>query len=318
MILVVTAEPDLNDTLWREMSPSHSEWADSGLGLSLQQSPQGSKHTWDDLEPGELPETPPQKVKFVVYVVGKNTWDKTPNMDNTCDGSAVQMLPEDEDDDPEYRRKKWRFYVARSWEERLVLDHPPAPYVDTLLRPPRIVCKLITDRAGARLTKVDRSMFMQNDCAMDMCQLARKISAGTVFVDFEYVFVQVGIDACIGIKKNMVKESIKWLVYAINKRNSLAIVGILGVTPQFHQLRETKKDTVTYNRNLATAVWEARHLIRMQYLPVHLHFLDGEGGPIQPLEHYFSQIDEYMLAGGLILRGVLFKEIGLIPSDGRF
>ena len=94
--------------------------------------------------------------------------------------------------------------------------------------------------------------------------------------------------------------------------------GLVGITPHFHNLVPTKKFTVTYNRNLAAATREFARRARIQFLPMHLHFLEEDGTPLDNIDRYFDLQDRYTLAGGMVIREMLFKEMGLIPMDGRF
>ena len=229
-----------------------------------------------------------------------------------------QVSDEECNNDLNYRRNKWKYYVARSWPERLVLEDPPAPCLGPVQRPLRMEATLITDRVGKHLTTKDYTLYMQNNVAQDMWVLARMIGQRIVDVRFKYIFVQIGLDWSQNVKKNMVREAIKRLTFAITRENRDARIGILGTTPQFSRILDTKKNTVTFNRNLAAAVRDTCHPSIVQYLPLHLHFIDLEGDPIEPLGRYFSKEDEFTLAGGLVLRQFLFKEMRLIPCNQDF
>ena len=301
MVLVVHTNPDPADEFWDTVGPSASNLADSGLGLSLHQSP----ITWNgspDREPGEILDTEESADEGICKREVK---------------SVVQSVY-DWDNDLEFRNNKWKFWVPRSWEERMVLQDPPAPVVFPVLRPPPMEATLITDRVGAHLTHKDQTLFMQNDVAEDFWQLARLISLRKVEVDFKYVLIQLGIDWCLKAKKAMVIESIKRLAFGIQKMDRHARIGILGITPRFSQMVETKKFTVTYNRNLAAAVKACQDRFYIQFIPIHLHFIDEEGDVIQPTHKYFNREDEYTIAGGFVLRQMLFKEMKIIPLSDQF
>ena len=222
------------------------------------------------------------------------------------------------ENDAHYRRHKWRFYIPRSWEERLVLEEPP-PQLTGLQHPPKMEATLITNRVGRKLSVKDRTLYMQNHVADDYWELARRIDRKEVDIQFKYVFVQIGLDWCLKAKKTMVREAVSRLLYAVARNNGRARLGLIGITPRFSLGLETKRFTVNFNRNVASAVREFAHRYRVQFLPLHLHFLNREdNSPIQPVSRYFDEEDRYKLAGGLVLRENIFKEIGLIPLNGMF
>ena len=169
-------------------------------------------------------------------------------------------------------------YVPRSLVERMVLEHPPAPPLSAqLAKTPVSGAKLITDHVGAHLTKVDKVLFMQNNMGNEYWDIARKIAKSEIPVQFRYVFMMVGIDWCLTAKKFMVKESLKRMLYSINKiTNGGVIVAVCGITPRYESYRETKCKTVTLNRILGDAERECASgydRYRVAYLPLHLHVL---------------------------------------------
>ena len=92
---------------------------------------------------------------------------------------------------------------------------------------------------------------------------------------------------------------------------------MVGITPLLSDYDGTKKKTVNFNRNLAAAVKECRLMdIRVEYLPLHLHFLDAKFNLLQPIHHYFDDQSQFTLTGGLVLRQVLFQELGILPLEG--
>ena len=128
----------------------------------------------------------------------------------------------------------------------------------------------------------------------------------------------IGLDWCLTVPKNMIKEGIRRVLYSVNKETGgCAIVGVVGITPQYDRYEDTKFKTVTYNRCLQDAVRECE-----KNLLLHLHFLErGEPGKpatfIQPLEKYFYSRSEFTITGGFVLRQMLLKSIGVIPQDGQ-
>ena len=95
-------------------------------------------------------------------------------------------------------------------------------------------------------------------------------------------------------------------------------MGMLGITPHYYRYRNTKLSMVTFNRCLREAVRECHCSgYRVEFLPLHLHFLDAEGEFLQPVHRYFNRQSEFTLAGGLILREAILKSIGVIPMDGN-
>ena len=115
-------------------------------------------------------------------------------------------------------------------------------------------------------------------------------------------------------KKVMVKEGLKRLVYGVRKVNPQVIIGMVGITPRFHEEPASKRSTVNFNRNLASAVKEVAQQDRKVYfLPLHLHFLSQQGTHIQPVHKYFHPQGEFTVTGGLVLQQVVFQELGMIP-----
>ena len=267
-------QPDGTDELWQEiseMNESANNCGDSGLGSSLI-SPVKPPSPQQHLEPGEIVDSEAE---------GQDEATK----------SSSQSVQDDPDDDPEYRHNKWKFYVSGSWPERLVLENPPAPVVKRCKLPPEMCMTLITDCVGTRLTTRDRTICMQNDVASDFWELARRIARDEVNVQFRYVVVQVGLDWCLNAKKNLVREAVGRLIFAVQKKNPRAGLGIVGITPHFHDLVNTKKFTVNFNRNVASAIKDFGRREAVQFLPLHLHFLEQDGSPLQPVARYFDSTD---------------------------
>ena len=211
-------------------------------------------------------------------------------------------------------------YVARSLAERMVLDQPPAPEIDTknLEKTPNAHATLITDRVGKFLTRIDKVIHMQNAVARDFWQLAKRIATEEVNVDFRIVFINIGLDWCLTANKQLVKEGLKQVMCGINRvTNGRAIVGVIGVTPIYEKYQETKVKTVTYNQYLGDAVKDYRGAGHVEYLLLHRHFLDENGEFVSPITRYFDRASQFTLAGGLVLREALLKTVGVIPMDGN-
>ena len=212
---------------------------------------------------------------------------------------------------------RFSHYVARSWAERMVLDSPPAPKLRRLVDCPRPDATLITDHVGANLTRMDKALIMQNNVAQDYWQLARMIGRQEIDVNFRYVFIMIGLDWCLSVKKTMIREGLKRLLYGVERNSTRrSTVGIIGVTPHYDQYTQTKFQTVTFNRCLADAARESVNRWHVEYLPLHLHYLSRNGEFLQPVSRYFNEKSELTLAGGLVLRQAILKEIGVIPMDG--
>ena len=164
-------------------------------------------------------------------------------------------------------------YVPASLAESLVLQDPPALILSAQLgKTPVAGTTIITDRVGINLTKRDKVIYMQNNVSQDYWQLANKIMKYQVAVQFKYVIVCIGLDWCLDVKKQVVKEGLRQLLYSVNKiTNNRAIVGVCGVTPIYENYRETKCKTVTFNRWLSEAVRECS---------------TGERGVRLPFYHY--------------------------------
>ena len=95
------------------------------------------------------------------------------------------------------------------------------------------------------------------------------------------------------------------------------MLGVVRVTPRLDDYSTTKVKTVTFNRCLLQAVRDLQLHHRIEFLPWHFHFLDEEGKMLQLVSRYFTERGEYALAGGLVLREVLLKSVGIIPMDSR-
>ena len=209
-------------------------------------------------------------------------------------------------------------WIARSLAEREVMENLPAPVLvrSNLSRTPDSRAILITDRVGVNLTRIDRVIQMQNNMAQDYWDLSRKIARGEIKVGFRYMLILIGLDWSQTVSKNMIKEGVKRLMYAINRESEgTAKIGLIGVTPIYQDYRNTKMKMVTFNRCLGDVAREIRGAV--QYLPLHRHFLDEDGEFIAPLHRYFNNRSEFTLAGRLVLREVVLKELGLIPMDGN-
>ena len=171
---------------------------------------------------------------------------------------------------------------------------------------------------GVGLTRVDRVICMQNNVTNDLWELAHWVACKQVDVRFRYVFVMVGLDWSLTVPKTMIKEGLKRFLYGVDKATGgTAIVGMIGITPHYDTYENTKVKTVTFNRCLKDVVRECARQWRVGYLPLHLHFLQAEGGFIEPLRRYFNERSEFTLAGGFVLRQMLLKSIGVIPMDGN-
>ena len=159
---------------------------------------------------------------------------------------------------------------------------------------------------------------MQNNVAQSYWELAWMIGHHEVDVQFRYVFIMIGLNWCTSVKKAMIKEGLKRLLYGIERETrGRAIVGMIGITPNYENYRETKFSTVTYNRCLAESVRDCAHSgSRVGYLPLHLHFLDKDGEFLQPVKRYFAN-SEFTLAGGMVIREALLKALDIIPMDSN-
>ena len=94
-------------------------------------------------------------------------------------------------------------------------------------------------------------------------------------------------------------------------------MGICGITPRYKEYRETKVNTVTFNRAMVDVTRECAVQYKVEFLPTHLQFMTHDGEFIRPLEWYFNRHVELTLTGGMVLHETLFKEIQLIPMDGN-
>ena len=218
-------------------------------------------------------------------------------------------------DEGDYNR--FSYYIARNWEERLVLDNPPAPVLHKLSLIPVSRATFITDRVGIGMTRKDRVIHMQNNVAQDFWEIARQVNADLLETNYRYIIVQVGLDWCVTAKKGEIKEGLKRLLYVVDKKTcGFSVVGVVGITPRLDDYATTKIKTVMFNRCLKQSVKDCQFSYRVEFLPWHLHFLQEDGEFLQPIHHYFNKKGEYTIAGGLVLHEVLLKSIGVIPMDG--
>ena len=269
---VITA-PDTTDPLWKEMQEEEVEREhlektsfDSGHGSSLLSTPGAVS-----VNKGEITK---KSELFSDLDISRESGE----ISDEETGASVCMVQD------EYNGVA--YYVARSLAERLVLDNPPAPNPTQLSPLPVSRATLITDRVGSGLTKADRVIKMQNNVAPDFWELARMVGRAQVDVRYKFVLVQVGIDWCLTVKKNMIKEGMKRMLYAISKvTQGWTAVGIVGITPNLADYANTKVKTVTYNRCLKQAVRECQDQYRVEFLPWHLHFLQADQSLIQPLSN---------------------------------
>ena len=138
-------------------------------------------------------------------------------------------------------------------------------------------------------------------------------------MQFKYIFVCIGLDWSQNVRKNIIRESLRRLLFAVDKiSNGRALLGVVGVTPVYHDYQVTKLKTVTFNRCLSDAVKDCAKKWRVAYLPLHLHFLTRDGQFIHPLSRYFNHDSELTCVGGMVLHEMLLKEIGMIPMDGEY
>ena len=96
----------------------------------------------------------------------------------------------------------------------MVIEDPPTIHL-AVFRPPYCSATLIMDRVGKNLMTKDAVIKMQNDAATDYWQLGCAIARKEVSVDYKYVIVMIGLDWCLSVKKSMVREGLKRLVYGI-------------------------------------------------------------------------------------------------------
>ena len=80
------------------------------------------------------------------------------------------------------------FYLA----ERMVLDESLTIHL-AVLRLPVFQATLILDRVGKYLTKLDKTLYMQNNVTGDYWQLAREIAKNMVVINYMFVFVMTGV-----------------------------------------------------------------------------------------------------------------------------
>ena len=303
-VLVLATQPDETDPLWKEMQATQLEMSDSGLGSSLRlTSPE---------EAGMRPTGPQTRESNNVADKHLDLSKESGELSEVEDVPGEQVQLQEEEGEVQFIRAepptegRMRSQVFKVWPD----GHQLAP-------PPDSRATLITDRVGQFLTKVDRSMCMQNNVANTYLELAQKIDAGEINAKFDRVFVCIGIDWADRVKKDDLRHQLKRLLFSIRRQRTHAVVGILSLLPQFHDISHTKKQIVTFNRNLAGLVKENVKWNRVQFIPLHLHFVDQQGEPIMGWRRYFTDAGELTLAGGMVVREVLFKAIGLIPMDGH-
>ena len=276
-----------------QVKDSEVNFTDSGLELSLLSTP--------------------------AAVDAKQQLDISMESGEITDNDAEQQL---EQDIVEF--KPFACYTARSLAERLVLDDPPVPPGPlTIRKTPDSRSTLITDRVGAGLTRCDKVIVMQNDVAKDFWVLAQKMENGEIQSRFRYIFVMIGLDWCLSSNKTVVKEGLRRVLRVVQRQtNGNVVVGVIGVTPNYDTYAETKVKMVTFNRCLQDTVRECNRYWRVEFLPLHLHFLEKSVGAqpakvIQPLGRYFNDRSEFTLTGGLVLREMLLKAMDIIPMDGQ-
>ena len=116
-----------------------------------------------------------------------------------------------------------------------------------------------------------------------------------------------------------VRQGIHAIIAAVCKVNKLAVVGMVGITHRSSDYDSSRIHTINYNRAISTACKEVYNEgSAMQFVPLHLHFLDSKYILIQPSYKYFTDEDEFTVLGAFILRQMLLKEIGILPISNQY
>lgn len=174
----------------------------------------------------------------------------------------------------------------------------------------RAAVTVLVDRYGALFDHRDRLVAVQKVDESDLGQLAERVVKGDLDVDFDFVFVMVGLFRDQELSKAKIITRVKCLVRAIQIRCRRACVGIVGLVPNYWAGPAAVMKGVNYNRNLSTGVQEALKLRSgVQFLPLHLHFQVRDDLDSRRL--YLAQDGSLTRMAAFILRGVLLEEVGL-------
>ena len=133
---------------------------------------------------------------------------------------------------------------------------------------------------------------------------------------YGFVIVILGLDWCLVATKGQIRDGIRKMVRAIRQKNNFAVIGISGITHGFTDYDTTKIQTIKFNRTTRLEVADLyAEAYLVQFLYLHLHFLDVNYNSIQPVHHYFDQNMDLTVVGAMVLRQMILKEIGVIPMD---
>ena len=130
-------------------------------------------------------------------------------------------------------------------------------------------------------------MFMQNNVDPDSWDLAQTVQRLQVkVIGFRFVVVQIELDWFLTMKKQVLKEGLRRLLFAVDQiTNGRSMMGLVGITPRSQDYEVTKVKTVTFNRQLV--------LYSSSFGPNSYrgtcHFLDADGQALQPVERYFNK-----------------------------
>ena len=169
-LAMINTETDTTDPLWQEMELQIQDRAvERWVVLKHQPTQQDMQHS----EPSCLDSgigsswgcTPPLNARSAVFSE-RDEHNQSKESGEISVYTDEESLELDPDDDAAFRRSKWKFYVARSLAERMVLEQPPTIHL-AVLRLPKCVGTLITDRVGVYLTTKDKTVFMRNNQAQD-------------------------------------------------------------------------------------------------------------------------------------------------------
>ena len=179
------------------------------------------------------------------------------------------------DDDPDYRKNKWKFWVPLSLPfAEVVRDPPPLTpqHASKPLAELKLLAAVLADCVGVTLSKKFENYF----------QIATAILGNQIKVSTRFALVFLGLDWCLQISRNQIREGVCKLIFAIGLTNPSAIIGISGVTHGYVDYATTKIKMVNFNHTVRVSVQEmADEGLAVQFL--HLHYLDSNYNSVQPI-----------------------------------